>query len=377
MLKQKIKLLWNLHKEKVLYWIIVLLLIALASKNWGNYFLETIEETTKMPIKTVETSDLFDQSMPWVVKEWKDWVKKVTYMTEEATWNKEIYKTESVVEKETQEEIEWTLKFSDYKVQIQNQISDYLLSLKNWDYQKAMTYYLDFTNHHSTDVTKYNFTTLFKVKWNFLIQDSIPLYNYSTSKALVKTTITWDFYDSVRWKDLTSWDIYSLWNWSEFKILNPEYLSLISSWISDEKMIPWTQTNKSHYLNLEINKFFINFPNHLYFALTAKTTENVLFNKVKVKLENKETWEVIYDDTITYNDISEKAVWKKTIFKWKSGYKTFFWIPIEFKKENFSTIYDNLYENGFFNISKYKLTVKPINDNDPYLNYEDFMFEFK
>ncbi len=52
-------------------------------------------------------------------------------------------------------------------------------------------------------------------------------------------------------------------------------------------------------------------------------------------LVNSFVLEKYYQWTITYNDISEKAEWTRTVYKWKAWYKTQFYVPIEFKKEDF------------------------------------------
>lgn len=374
MLKQKILLLLRIYKEKIYIWVIIFLLILLAAKNGSNYFLETITETVPRPINTVESTDLFNQSIPWVLEEWVDWVSNVTYKTKEWTTTKEKYKVEVVTEKKEQKEKQWTLDYSQYQVQIGNNVSTYLQAVKNQDYKSAIWYYYDLTTHNSPEITKYNYENLIKINWNPIITSTEPLYNYSSSKAIAVTNVDGDFEDLVTWKKFTTLSIYSIWNWKEFKIFNPEYLSLPVKWWFLDKLVQWTNTSKSHYLGLEVSKFFIRFPNKIYFSLNAKTTENVLFNKVKVEVTNNKTWEKYYQWTVTYNDISEKAEWIRTVYKWKAWYKTMFYVPIEFKKEVFSTIYDKMYKDWQFAINDIQISIKPINDSDVYMNYSVYKF---
>lgn len=374
MLKQKILLLLRIYREKLYIWAIVLLLLALIAKWGSNYFLETITETVPKPITTVDSTDLFNQSIPWVLEEWVDWVSKVTYKTKEGTNEKEKYKVEVVTEKKEQKEKQWTLEYSQYQVQIQNNVSWYIQSLQNKDYKTALGFYYWLTTHNNGDVTKYNYENLLKINGNPIITSTEPLYSYSSSRALTVTNLEWDFDDAVLGKKLTTWQIYSIWDWAEFKILNPEYLSLWIKWGEVDKLIQWTNISKSHYLWLEISNFLIKFPQKIYFSLNAKTTESVLFNKVKVELSSNKTWEKYYQNTVTYNDITEKAEWSRAVYKGKAGYKTKFWVPMEFKKENFSTIYDKMYKEWQLDLSDLILSVKPVNDSDPYINYEVYKF---
>lgn len=374
MLKQKILLLLRIYKDKLYLWTIILLFLLLILKDGSNYYLETVEEKVPRPITTIDSTDLFNQSIPWVLEEGVDWINKVTYKIKEWTSTKTRYKTEVIVEKKEQKEKQGTLDYAQYKVQIENTVSSYIQALQNKDYKTALSYYYSLTTHNNPDITKYNYENLFKISGNPIITNTEPLYNYSSSKAITVTNIKGDFFDAILNKKLTIWNIYTMWNWKEFKILNPEYLSLAIKSTFNEKLIQWTNINRSHYLGLEVSNFFIKFPQKIFFSLNAKITENVLFNKVKIELLNNKTGEKYYQGTVVYNDITEKAEWVRTVYKWKSGYKTTFWVPIEFKKENFSTIYDKMYKNNQLDVWELMLSIRPINDGDPYLNYKTYKF---
>ena len=62
------------------------------------------------------------------------------------------------------------------------------------------------------------------MKWNFKVVETIPLYDNYSSKAITKTKVIWELYDSVLDKTLKEFEIYSYFENNEFKILNPEYI---------------------------------------------------------------------------------------------------------------------------------------------------------
>lgn len=372
MIPLKIKNFFYKHKCKVL---LFLLLIALIKGFWAwkTLYLEKVEEKIAMPVNVIETTDLFSESRNYVIIEWKDWKRNITYSIWE-DWEKNIFSMETIEEVSEQKELRWTLKFEEYKIKIENNISDYLKKINNKSYE-VQEFYTDFSKTNNSTNTKLNFSSLIKLDWNFLIQETIPLYDYYTEKAITKTIVSWKFKDEILWKTLNEFNIYSYWNWKEFKIINPEYISLRTSEdLKVSNFIEWTLSNKTHFLELQINKMVMNLPNKMYFSILAKSSENVLFNKIKIEIKEKETWTIIYKNKINYKEISEKSNWTKWIVEWKIWYKTNFWIPIEFQKDEFWTIIDKMFKNWNLDISRFQILLRPENDLDINLNYPEYIF---
>jgi len=369
----QLKHLYHKHKCKVaIFFIIILFIKALSS--WTILLLEKVEKKIEMPTSIIETNELFSESRNYILEKWKEWKALVTNSIDK-DWIKKLYKTKIIKEAIEQKELKWTLNFDNYKLSINNNIWDYILNLNKKNYKWIQNLYTKFSKAWEIS-SKTNFNKLLKMKWNFKVVETIPLYDNYSSKAITKTKVIWELYDSVLDKTLKEFEIYSYFENNEFKILNPEYISLETNSEGIEQFVEGTNSNKSHFLELKINKAILKFPNKIYFSILAKSTENVLFNKIKIELINIKTWEVIYKNKINYKDISFKSSWKKWIVNWKIWYKTNFWAPIEFDEDSYASIMDKmLWKNWKLDLSKFQLNLTPENDLDIFLNYKTFKFK--
>lgn len=392
MLPNKLRMTLEYHKNKILIWTICFLLLMLFLKSWRETILETKEELIPMTTNSVLSNNQFNKSTAYVLEEGYNWKKKVTYKTY-SDGSKEVFKTEVIEDSKEQKELQWTLEYSEYKVQIQNLVSQYLLNLQNKRWNEANNDYIKFSKVQFLEdqETQNNFVQRFKINSQPLITEFIPLYDHYSTRALVKTIIQWKFNNILLNKIENTWEVYSVWDWGSFKILNPEYINLLSDSVEKERVVWWTTSNKSHYLNLTLSKLYLNWPNKLYLYMEGKTSSDTLFNKVKVALyKKKETYneesdsasqqvnlekvELLFSDTIIYRDMSERASWRRTNYKWKSWYRTEFFIPIEFDKKNFFAIYDRMMKKDKLDLSQFIITLEPINDSDPNLKYPTFRY---
>lgn len=379
MFKQRIELLFRKHKEKIFIGIILLLLLLLFLKNNNSGVLKEDVVTVPKVTQSIETTDLFIQSTPYVLEPGSDWTSKVTKILDK-NWNVKEQKTQVLTESIPQKVLQGTTDFKQYQVYIQNDIASYVSAIQAKDYDKALSYYVKWAPKRK-DITENNYTNLFQINWNPIVTDVVPLYEYMSSKSLVRTTLQWEFTDKITGKTNKTWDIYSIWDGKGFKILPPEFVNVIYDpkvKASVERLITWTKTNKTHYVELTLSDIFQVLPNRLIFRLIGKTNENVFFNKVKVTLYNNKTREILYKDTVVYSDVTEKANWKLTYYKWK-GFTSTFNVNVDFPKSNFNAIYDKLMnsEKTGLNYGDLNIAFKPENDTDNYLEYPEFIFNLR
>ena len=364
---------FNQYKVKALLAIIAILFIKIIF-SWGELLLEKQNQEIEMPVKIIKTNELFNENINYILEKGEKGKEVIT----NKIWKngiKEFYKREVIIEAKVQKELKGTMNFDDKKTEINNLVWDYILSINNKDYKKSQKFYTKFSQAWEKS-TKTNFSTILKIKWNLKLLSTEPLYDFYTSTSITKTVLEGNVFDTILNENFTKWNLYSYFEDWKFKILNPEYISLQNNTKPQSQFIEGTSSNKTHFLNLRINKVIVKFPNKLYFSIIAKVTENVLFNKIKIELVNKTTKEVLYKSKINYKDISSKSQWKKWVVNWKIWYKTSFWIPIEFWKENYASIMDKLiWSNWQLELEKFELKLTPENDLDIFLNYKPLVFK--
>ena len=373
----ELKAKFNKYKCKVALGIIALLFIK-AISAWTTYYLEKKEEKIAMPIKEIETSDLFNESRNYIVKKWKDWKKEIVYkVNPKNEKDKSIFSMKTIEEAEEQKELKGTFLFKDAKTDVSNKTTDYISYLNKKDYKKANWMYIKFSNAW-VENTKTNFEKILLIKDNLRVVKVEPLYNVYTSKAIIKVTANWKIEDKLLEKKESNWNLYYYKDWDKFKLLNPEYIYLPVPFLKNSKLIEWDISHKSHILEMQIQKIYLQFPNKLYFKIGSKVSENVLYNRIKLEIINKKTKEVLFSKKYDFYEFNKKAKWKKWVVAWKMGYKITYWLPVIFDNNTFGTIIDKMMDNNWnLKLRDYEVKLTPYNDLDILLNYPSYSFNLK
>jgi len=370
----KLKLFLRKYKLQLGYVLAFFFFLLYLWKGWDILYVEREEEVIPRPITYINSPDLFTESNPFVLKEGKEWLQEVYYTIGEG--DREYLKNEIIESSEKQTEIKGTLKYTDVKVDIQNMISNYLNDLTNKRYSELNNYYTSFSTSN-LKTSEDNWNTIRKPKSNFIIEELTPLYNVNSSRAIVRITAKGNYYDSIKETNQSILEIYALYDWDlgEFKILNPEYIPVTLRTEASLQLIEKTRSSPTHNLELDLKRMLVNFPNRFLFELDVRSSDNVIFNRIKIELREKETGDVIYEEKQDYKDFNPDVQWGTTIFQKRIGYSTSFWLTLDFKDSEFWTIYDQLLLSDNLHLTPYELVLTPINDSFTTIDYPEYTFD--
>ena len=371
----KLKLLFLKYKCKISIFLIFFLFVSLLLKG-GVYYLEKKKEVVPRSVSYIESKDIFSDSTPYVIKEGQDGLRETTYKIWK-DWSEEVYDYKELKPMKEETRMRGTLRYKDYEVDIRNQITKYIGDVINKRFNKLNSYYIDFSKVEISD-SKKNWLKLMKIKGNFILDKTTPLYEYYSTKAITKTKLNGEYYDSIKRKKFNYLNVFSIYDSKkgEFKIINPEYIELdINTRDNNHKIVNLiSSVNKysAHNLEIEIKKEYLKFPNHLLFYLENHLSKNIKYNRVKIELYKE--WKLLYSEKKEINDFN-KETFGKTNWRKKSAYKLNYWVDIDFDKKHFSTIYDKIMENWILKMNKLILKITPINDSDVSLDYPTYEFK--
>ena len=364
------------YKTYIGYFLALFLLILLLLSRNGQVYIERVEESIIRNIQTVNSTDLFTESRPYILKEGSDGLREVLYRIDEEGRNIGIHSSTILESPEEEIQVRGTTLYSERRIEIENQVSSYLQDIVNKRYQNLNEYYPLFARTQGTNTWE----AVKILNGNFIIEESIPLYNHYSSKALVQTRARGQVEDKLRKETREYIDIFSIYD-SEtrtFKILNPEYIPISRNTRNDRttQLIERTQFSPTHNLSFELQQTLVEFPNTILFRIDSKSSENVTYNRVRVVVEKKESGEVIYDQTLNYRDFDRTVLWNRTLFNSRLGYGVNYYLEVQFWRDEFNTLFENSISWNRLDFEQYKVTFTPINDNVVNLVYPSFSFEY-
>lgn len=318
------------YKTYIGYFLALFLLILLLLSRNGQVYIERVEESIIRNIQTVNSTDLFTESRPYILKEGSDGLREVLYRIDEEGRNIGIHSSTILESPEEEIQVRGTTLYSERRIEIENQVSSYLQDIVNKRYQNLNEYYPLFARTQGTNTWE----AVKILNGNFIIEESIPLYNHYSSKALVQTRARGQVEDKLRKETREYIDIFSIYD-SEtrtFKILNPEYIPISRNTRNDRttQLIERTQFSPTHNLSFELQQTLVEFPNTILFRIDSKSSENVTYNRVRVVVEKKESGEVIYDQTLNYRDFDRTVLWNRTLFNSRLGYGVNYYLEVQF-----------------------------------------------